>query len=177
MYLFQRQSSTERRRQRQRSSIHCFTPQMSALAGARPFWSQDLLHFPHWYRGPKTWAIFLCLPKYISRELDQTWRNQDSKWLPYGMLVWSWRLNLLYSTLAVLKFRSFSSLYFRTLLSSIVTRHCAESHSNVSSVTNFRASSAMLFFHLPPFAAEDLKLGILVCLATLLMCRLSRLLV
>lgn len=50
------------------------------LAEARSF-----LLVSMWRRCPRTWAIFHCFPKHISRYLDQSWSSQDSNQSPYGI--------------------------------------------------------------------------------------------
>ena len=55
---------TEGGRDRVRSSIYWFTPQMVAIAGAAPIQSQELLPgLPRGYRDPRTWANFYYFPR------------------------------------------------------------------------------------------------------------------
>ena len=63
IYLTGRVIDSERQRQRERSSLHWFTPQMATMAGAVPMQSQEQgasLWSPIWVQGPSTWAILHC---------------------------------------------------------------------------------------------------------------------
>lgn len=73
MYVFKRQSNRKRERQRQRSSIHWITPQMTATAMTGPAQSQEHRTKSTSHTSgmdPRTWAITCCL---LGRTLARNW--------------------------------------------------------------------------------------------------------
>ena len=78
----------EEERQRGRSSVRWFTPQVSTTAGAEPIQSQEpgvSSRSPTWVQGSKA----LCLPQLCSqatsRELDGKRGRQNRSQCPYGI--------------------------------------------------------------------------------------------
>ena len=63
LFLLERRIYREER-QRGRSSVRWFTPQVSATSNAMPIWSQEpLLGLPCGCRVPKLWAVLCCFPR------------------------------------------------------------------------------------------------------------------
>lgn len=72
---FKRQSHRETR-ERATASIHFFTTprlQQPGLGQARVVSLELHASLPHGCRGPRTWTIFCCFFRNISRELDRRW--------------------------------------------------------------------------------------------------------
>lgn len=89
IYLIERQSYTEREKERERSSICRFTPQMAITAGAGPIQNQEPRAFsvsPPQEQGPKDVAILHCFPRHISMQLEQKWSSWGSNQHSYPML-------------------------------------------------------------------------------------------
>ena len=64
LFLLERWIYREEERQRGRSSVQWFTPQVAATAGAEPIQSQELLPgLPRRYSVPRLWAILGCFPR------------------------------------------------------------------------------------------------------------------
>ena len=64
LFLLQRQIYREEERQRGRSSVQWFTPQVTTMADAAPIQSQEFpLGLPHGCRVPRFWTILNCFPR------------------------------------------------------------------------------------------------------------------
>lgn len=80
VYLKCKASEREGGRQRRRSSICLFTPQMASMAGTGLHWSPGpgtIRVFHMGGRDPSALAIIHSLPRCINRKLDWKWKRWD----------------------------------------------------------------------------------------------------
>ena len=73
---------------KERSPTSRLTPQVVAMAGAEPIWSQEpVLNLPWECVVPRLWAICCSFSQASNRELDGKWSSWNMIWYPYEILM------------------------------------------------------------------------------------------